>query len=220
MEIDPATVGVVAGNLSRRAERTRIENSLHQIIFATINYADSYQGKMPAGVFDKAGKPLLSWRVAILPYIEQDPLYKQFHLDEPWDSENNKKLIAKMPKVYAGLNAKLNADGKTVFLAPSGPNTAWPGGPDASAYPVSFTDGTANTILFVVADDAHAVEWTKPVDLEIDPKKPQVGLAQLGGMFLFGMADGSVHRTKTTISTETLWAAFTPNAADLLGPDW
>ncbi len=53
-----------------------------------------------AAILDKNGKPLLSWRVALLPYIEQDALYRQFKLDEPWDSEHNKKLIAQMPKIY------------------------------------------------------------------------------------------------------------------------
>ena len=53
-----------------------------------------------AAIVDKKGKKLLSWRVQILPYIEQDNLYKQFKLDEPWDSEHNKKLIRQMPRIY------------------------------------------------------------------------------------------------------------------------
>src|SRR5438132_522263 len=48
---------------------------------------------LPNNWYSKAGKPLLSWRVLILQYIEETPLYLQFKLDEPWDSEHNKKLI-------------------------------------------------------------------------------------------------------------------------------
>ena len=125
-----------------------------------------------------------------------------------------------MPRVYAGLNAKLSEQGKTVFLSPSGPGTAWPGGANPLKYPASFLDGTSNTILVVVADDDHAVEWSKPADLKIDPKKPHTGLAQLGGAFLFGMADSAIHRTKPTVSKETLWFAFTPAGGEPLGDDW
>jgi hypothetical protein len=74
------------------AERSKSSSNLKQIILALHNYNDAYGGKLPAhAIYSKDGKtPLLSWRVAILPYIEQDNLYRQFHLDEPWDSEHNK----------------------------------------------------------------------------------------------------------------------------------
>jgi hypothetical protein len=220
MEVGGAMIATLAERLAENARRRPVENNLKQITLGTINRTDINGGKMPAvAILDKTRKPLLSWRVTILPYIEQDALYKEFHLDEPWDSDHNKKLIAKMPKVYAGPSAKLNEQGKTVFLAPTGKGTAWPG-TDELRYPASFIDGTSNTILFVVADDAHAVEWTKPDDLTIDPKKPQTGLAVMGGRFMFGMADGSVHTTKTTISKETLLHAFDPADGFPLGIDW
>ncbi len=76
-------------------------NNLKYIGLAMHNYLDANSHFPPAASVDKAGKPLLSWRVMILPYIDQDQLYKQFHLDEPWDSEHNKKLIDKMPQIYA-----------------------------------------------------------------------------------------------------------------------
>src|SRR5262249_50676803 len=69
--------------------------------------------------FDKQGKPLLSWRVHLVRYMGEKPLYKELKLDEPWDSEHNKKLIAKMPIVFANpYNPMLAADGKTTYLAP------------------------------------------------------------------------------------------------------
>jgi hypothetical protein len=185
-----------------------------------MHYHVDARGHMPAVAnFDKAGKPLLSWRVHMLPYVEQDALFKEFHLDEPWDSEHNKKLLPKMPTVYRSANKKLNEQGKTVFLAPTGKGTAWPG-TTGLKYPASFLDGTSNTILFVLADDARAVEWTKPEDLKIDPDKPHAGLGQRGGKFLVGLADGSVRGLKPTISKETLWGAFTPSGGEVLGEDW
>jgi hypothetical protein len=194
-------------------------NNLKQLMLAIISDADSRMGVLPRNLTDKTGKKiLLSWRVAILPYLGQEALYKEFHLDEPWDSDHNKKLIAKMPPVFAGRIATLNEHGKTVLLAPTGEMTAWPG--KTIVYPAWFADGTANTILLVLADDAHAVEWTKPEDLPIDPKKPHTGLGQIGGRFVFGMAEASVRTAKSKLSKESLWAMFTANAGDVIGSDW
>ncbi len=89
---------------------------MKQFGLALHNYYDTNHCLPPAPLVDAKGKPLLSWRVAILPFLEQDNLYRQFKLDEPWDSEHNKKLISKMPKIYQGLNAKLNSEFKTVYL--------------------------------------------------------------------------------------------------------
>src|SRR5258708_15558867 len=143
----------------------------------------------------RGGKPGLSWGVQLLPYLGEQKVYKEFHLDEPWDSEHNKQLIARMPAVYAGLSPALNAAGKTVFLAPTGKNTCWPGGRKGLQL-LQITDGMSNTILLLVADKAHAVEWTKPDDLTIDPAKPHEGLGRHAGRFLFATADGAVRLVK------------------------
>src|SRR5262245_27069248 len=80
-------------------------NNLKQISLAWHNY-ESANGFFPADVVDAKGKPILSWRVLILPYIENEKLYKGFKLNEPWDSENNKKLIDAMPKLFAPVRGK------------------------------------------------------------------------------------------------------------------
>src|SRR5258708_1665192 len=72
--------------------RSLTQNNLKQIGLAVHNYASTYQDKIPQNVLDKNGKAILSWRVLLLPYLEQNELYKQFKMDEPWDSENNLKL--------------------------------------------------------------------------------------------------------------------------------
>src|SRR5262249_46626675 len=82
------------------ANRITSSNNLKQMTLAMHEKADN-EGALPAdAISPRDGKPLLSWRVAILPYVEANDLYKQFHLDEPWDSDHNKKLIPKMPKFY------------------------------------------------------------------------------------------------------------------------
>src|SRR5437879_3383271 len=80
-------------------QRRASQNNLKQIGLAVHNYHD-VNGKLPTDVVDSNGKRLLSWRVLILPYIEQNNLYKQFKLDEAWDSDQNKKLLAKIPHNY------------------------------------------------------------------------------------------------------------------------
>src|SRR3972149_4277670 len=74
---------------SRRQQRVR---QFKQMAIAIHVYADAQKHLPPPAIRDKEGKPLLSWRVAILPYVEESGLYKQFHLDEPWDSPHNLAL--------------------------------------------------------------------------------------------------------------------------------
>src|SRR5258708_2726900 len=80
--------------------------NLKQIGFAFHYYSEKYGRFLPRDIADKKGKPLLSWRVSILPFLDEEKLYKEFKLDEPWDSENNKKLIDNMPKVYRAPRGK------------------------------------------------------------------------------------------------------------------
>ncbi len=83
---------------------------------AMLRYHEDKGHFPPAATYDKEGKPLLSWRVALLPYLRHEKLYEQFHLDEPWDSEHNIKLLPQMPLAYGGVER------------PDGPLGALPGG--------------------------------------------------------------------------------------------
>ena len=165
------------------------QNNLKQMALAMMNYADTNRGRMPNNVYDRNGKSLLSWRVLILPYIEQDKLYKEFKLDEPWDSEINKKLVSRMPKLFAPVRVKAK-EGETFYQVFSGEQAPFrPNKP--TIFPASFPDGTANTGLIYEAGEP--VIWSKPDDLLYEDKKP---LPKLGGMFdgdfNVALADGSV----------------------------
>jgi hypothetical protein len=212
-----ATLKPVVSKLRGRAERERSANSLKQIALAMHNYLDAYRSFPTVANFDKAGKPLLSWRVHLLPFLDQVKLYEQFHLDEPWDSEHNKTLIAKMPAVYqSSKNKGLLQAGKTNYLVPVGENFIFTG--TSKAIPISgITDGTSNTILTVDADDDHAVIWTKPDDFKPDPQKPQTGLRNNpGGSFLIGLADGSVRFVPWNVDPKILYAHFTRNGGEVV----
>jgi len=200
------------------AQRTQSMNNLKQLALAMHNYLSTYQSFPPHATKNKEGKALLSWRVHLLPLLAQDKLYKEFHLDEGWDSEHNKNLIARMPAVFASpTNPKLAADGKTTYLVPFGKDTMFVGFKGMKI--TDITDGTSNTIMLVDADDDHAVIWTKPEDLKYDAKDPLKGLGfKFDGSFLSAFADGSVRALKKSIDKDTLRALFTPSGGEAVTP--
>jgi Protein of unknown function (DUF1559) len=148
------------GAFSIASQRTQSQNNLKQIGLAMHNYHDTF-GKLPAAaICDKNGKPLLSWRVAILPYIEQDNLYKQFKLDEPWDSEHNKKLAMVTVPIYALPGDKVKRDMPSTFYRVFYGNDAMFDLKNGTGFN-QIADGLSNTLMVVEAGEA--VPWTKPI---------------------------------------------------------
>lgn len=185
----------------RRAQRNQATNNLKQIGLAMHNFHDVH-ARFATGVKDEDGKPLLSWRVQLLPFIDQATLFDQFRMDEPWDSPHNKALIQHLPPTYAAPGSKPGA-GKTNYVGFRHEKSIF-----SDREKMAFRDirdGTSNTIMVVEAADDHAVIWTKPDDLEFDEKKPHAGLGKLRkGGFLATMCDGAVHFIPSTITVETL----------------
>jgi Protein of unknown function (DUF1559) len=196
------------------AARVLTQNRLKQLLLAFHSYHD-VENHLPDDIRDREGKPLLSWRVAILPYFdvpEFDALYKEFKVDEPWDGPNNIKLLEKMPKLYAAVLAKVEP-GHTFFQCFKGPHAAFrPVKPRRLGD--DFPDGTSNTIL--IAESGEAVPWTKPADLDFDPGKP---LPLLGGAFRdyihIALVDGSTRSfQKAKIHWDRLSAWITPDGGE------
>jgi hypothetical protein len=186
----------------RRNREMQGKNNLKQIGLAMHNYHDTFN-RFPAGGLDENGKANgLSWRVHLLPFIEQGALYQKFNLDEAWDSEHNKKLINLMPTTFKapGSTAKPGLTNYVVLSHANGIVTGKEGKRIAD-----ILDGTSNTILAVEADDKHAVTWTKPADIDFDSKKPHTGLGKLrNGRFMALIADGSVQTISIRISAKML----------------
>jgi hypothetical protein len=217
--MNPASGGIMVALLlpavqaaREAARRAQSTNNLKQIGLALHNYHDQKKSFPPAYTTDKAGKPGLSWRVLILPYVEQTALYQQFHLDEPWDSEHNKPLAAKIPPVYVSPNYSGPA-GRTNYLGIGGEQGVFGG---KEGVPMAkITDGLSNTIMAVEANNQSAVEWTRPDVFVPDAANPTKGLTGLRpGGFNALFADASVRFISEKIDLQTLKALFTCNGGE------
>jgi Protein of unknown function (DUF1559) len=215
MQNSTVTIGVLTGLLlpavqsaREAARRMSSSNNLRQIGLAIHNFADAYR-KLPApAIPNEDGEALLSWRVTVLPFLEEAQLYNEFHLDEPWDSEHNLTLLPRMPAVYRHPSSTA-PEGHTVYLAVVGEETGLM--PDMGLTFANITDGTSNSILAVEVDDAAAVPWTSPQDYTPDQDDILKDLRVNGpsGAFNALFFDCSLHMISSTIDPEVLWGLFT-----------
>ena len=211
-KLDPAVLKKAVEKVRLAAQRVQSQNNLKQIAIAVINFSDTYRHMPGPAIYSKDGKPLLSWRVAILPFVEEVKLYKEFKLDEPWDSPHNKKLLAKMPKVYQPVRGETKQPYTTYYQVFVGGGAAFEAGKQLR-YPAEFQDGTSNTILAVEAGEA--VPWTKPADM---PYAANKALPKLGGLFDDGFnaiwCDGHVSWISRRFDPRVLRAAITRNGGE------
>lgn len=221
----PMTGGVIqamansVGLIEESLARSQSAENLRLIVTTVHASANNREQGLIENICDDAGKPLLSWRVRLLPHLGEEELYKQFRLNEAWDSEHNKKLIAKMPKVYALPTLKKSEAGQTFYQAFSGKKGAvarpilQDGDPHGLSYSM-ITDGTYGTVLLVEA--ANAVPWTKPEDIPFDNEGE---LPKLGGHFAGGfnvlLCDGRVRFARSDVDPVALKAAITANGGEV-----
>lgn len=164
------TAPITGAAEQRRARVLR----LSRIALALEDYAAAH-GSYPAAATTKEGQPLLSWRVALLPYLGYQELYAKFKLDEPWDSDHNRSLVFLIPSVY---QAPESPSERTPFVVPAGPGMAFEG--LAAHDPRTFTDGAANSAILLSLDAARGVIWTEPKDFA--PATPSAWRAALGAI--------------------------------------
>jgi hypothetical protein len=171
-------------------QKKEASERLKKILLGMHNYHDA-NGHLPTDTCDGDGKLLLSWRVAVLPYIDDEDteLYKSFKLDEPWDSKNNLPLVEKLPKIYAPIRIEADEPGHTFIQGFHGKDVLFQLGKKVRI--ADITDGTSNSIAVVEAGESTV--WTKPGGLPFDEKKdlPKFG-AELDGDFHVGFLDGTV----------------------------
>ena len=185
---------------------------------AVANYLDSHGHYPPAWIADENGKPLLSWRVLILPYLEEQALYEQFDLTESWDGPNNSKLLDQMPRTYRLHTIKDEHETASNYVAVVGAKTLWQGAEPRDREFVK--DGTSNTLM-VAEYVGHPIPWTKPedllfdeIDLRVDSEK---GICSVLTPPAFATVDGTVRYLPTDTSAETVGALLTAAGGEDVG---
>lgn len=190
---------------------------------AVANYHDAYGAFPPAYVADADGKPMHSWRVLLLPYVEARELYGQYDFNEPWDGPHNIKLVDKRPTVYAFHDSESRAGTTTTnYLAVVGAETVWPGGKSFSMDQLG--DGADQTIL-IVENHGSGIPWTAPRDLDFATMSMDVGAASPNGVSsrfeppAVVTASRRVHTVSMRLLPKTLKALLTANGGEKLSVD-
>ncbi len=202
---------------------TYVSFQLSRLADSLTDYARANGRFPPAAVYGKGGQPLLSWRVLLLPILEQEGkaergLFARFKLDEPWDGPHNLPLLREMPDAFALPRKYVEPEpGRTHFRAFVGKGAAFEGPEGVSL--ADFPDVRDQT--FLVVEAAEAVPWTKPEELDFAPGKPLPALGfALQYFFVAAMADGSVQRVDKGIPEASLRAVISRNGGEKLPPGW
>jgi len=221
-----ALVFPVCGQIHVAAMGSQNVDNFRRIGSAISRYHDQKGGLPSAAIRSADGRPLLSWRVAMLPYLGEEALFTRFRLDEAWDSANNRALLPLMPDVYRYARVSQAPRDQTFVQVLVGPGTAFER--DGLKMPDDFPDGLNNTIL--VVESATAVPWTQPVDLAYTPDGPLPdfgavipGSGYRGGqadLFRVLFADGAVRRLPKRVPPIDLRPFITRNGNDMvdIGP--
>ena len=188
-------------------------NNIRQIAIALQNYHDALGTFPPAYIADADGKPMHSWRMLILPFLEQKNLYDLYDFSEPWDGPNNSKLAAEFPRLKIFMCASSTNVNETNYFAVVGQQTIWP---DERAAKLSdIKDGAASTIQIVEVHNT-GIHWMEPRDLDfvqmpmsVNPTLGQgISSAHQGGAMV-ALADGSSRFIKNETSPKTLRGLLT-----------
>jgi hypothetical protein len=216
MKLDEKVAGAAVldavQRIRRAAARAQSINNLKQIALAMHNYLSTNGTFPPQAIYDKDGKALLSWRVLLLPYLDEEDLYKEFKLNEAWNSPHNKKLLAKMPRVFQAPAGKKMVPFGTFYQGFAGKGAFFEGKRGLKISDI--TDGASNTIM--VLEAAKETPWSKPEDLTFDEGKllPKVGGIFPGHGFSAAFADGSVRYFGPKTKEATLRAYLRRNSGE------
>jgi len=205
--------------------RTQCKYNLKQIGLALHTYHDDYGSFPPAHIADSNGRPVHSWRVLLLPYLDQKPLYEKYRFDEPWDGPNNGKLADEIVAVY-NCPSDVHAHDKTSstmtdYVAIVGPETPWPGSRATAIRDIK--DGTSTTLLVVEVTNS-GIHWMEPRDLHvlqmaqtINAKSGQgISSRHTCGAHVL-MADGSARFISDQTAAELIRGLLTVNGKETIG---
>lgn len=214
------------------ARRAQCVNNLKQIALALHKYEEEYGTLPPAYIAADDGTPMHSWRVLILPFMEQSALYESYRFDEPWNGPNNRKLAERIPGVYQCPSIERNqqrfwrnsTDGMTLtpYVVITGKQAAFKG--DHAMKTAEISDGTSNTLTVVEADPQRSVPWMSPTDIDlpvfsrilnVENKEGQQHASGTNAAF----ADGSVRFLRNPIDRDDLRFLSTANGGEKISAE-
>jgi hypothetical protein len=190
-------------------QKNPIEEHLRTLAQALDKYRDERGAYPPPAIYDREGRPVLSWRVALLPYLGEEALYKSFKLDEPWDSLHNKRLLKRFPKALQVVNDDRfryypysAGRWKTTTQVFAGENTVFEG-----TKGIRKTDVTRKAILLARVSTESEVYWTKPADIAYAADKPLPNLyGRFGDRFQVLLTDGTYQTIDKSMDEKTIRA--------------
>ncbi|MEX1233143.1 MAG: DUF1559 domain-containing protein [Planctomycetaceae bacterium] len=206
------------------------KNNLKQIGLALHNYHDAHGSFPPAYLADEHGRPMHSWRVLILPFMDHHKLYDEYRFDEPWNGPHNITLQDRIPEgyrcpTYQRQLQERKTDSEfsqrlTNYVVIESPTAVFDG---THAPTISeITDGTDKTIL-VVDVNQHAVHWMQPDEITPDDFFNELRFAADGKRALHPMglqvlmADGAVRYISSTTPIKTVLALITKAGGETVG---
>jgi type II secretory pathway pseudopilin PulG len=202
------------------ARQTASRNNLMQIGLGIHNYHDVYN-TLPAPMLpDKDGRPSISWRVSLLPFIEQTPLFDRYDSNNPWDAPSNAFVRSQRLKIYESPTAGEKTPGKTNYVVVVGQNTAFR--PNQNTNFGKIVDGTSNTI-FVLEIANSDIEWSEPRDLDLNTlvfaksAPPGAKNVVVAGTYVL-LGDGSTVRLPRELTVEQLKKYLNPSDGEVLPP--
>ncbi len=187
-----------------KGDKDPVEEHLKKLAGALDKYHEKHGSYPPAALCDGEGRPVLSWRVALLPYMGEEALYNEFKLDEPWDSLHNKRLLKKMPKDLQPVGYRRRSGGrlKTTTQVFVGEKTVF-----AGKKGLRKNDVAGPTILLAHLPDEAGVYWTKPADVPYAADKPLPNLfGKQGFQVKVLLEDGSVRSIERGMDEKALRA--------------
>ncbi len=219
------SIASVAQRAQVASSRGRCLKNMQKIAAALNAYAVDYGTYPPPHTVDATGKPMLSWRVLILPYLGYEDLYKKFDLKSSWDATQNIDFIFECPEEYVS-PADYNSTGDTCYFLVTGPGTLFP--PTGPLSPKNVADGLTETLLVVESarPPSMQTQWTKPIDLDVTRMGPVIGGSpgvEMGGNHQGGAtaatADGRGVFLKDNLTPTILRALITPQGGEAIPDD-
>jgi prepilin-type processing-associated H-X9-DG protein len=200
------------------ARRSQCTNNVKQIVLSAQEYADTFKVFPPVFSTDADGKPMQSWRVTVLPFLESTPVYDQYQKDEAWDGPINSQLAGQMPPMYRCPSNVPTAATNTDYAVIYGNGALFDINQPCPL--ASVRDGLSNTLMVVEAS-ASNIHWMEPRDLDFSkmqcvingPGGNEISSHHPGGAIV-GFADGSARTISSSVSPAVLRALITRNGGE------